>query len=569
MTNSRHLPRLIVALPLLLACVAAVAQTSPQPANQARALIIGINEYRHIPPLKGAAADAQDIEKTLRNMGLEDVTALIDAGADRTHLVGALSGLVERAGPGDTVLIALAGQGAQEPERFRGSQPDGMDVVFLLPEFDPRDPKRNSEKVLDIEFKHYIKAIEGKGARVIFVADTSSGAGLTRAIDPRANEMSFRSVSYTSIPDTLEPVANRADAFLTQIDFQRSTLIGAADKQSKVAEINIPGVGYRGALSYGLARALEGAADLTGNGRMTVQEIAAYIRRVAYQLTDGRQQIVVSEPIGTTPERDLLVELSRGITVQPVGQSTSAMPAQHSSVIVSFLPPDQPPPAPTQTLRVANEVPPLPYPREPIRVASLDPRAGIPSGLQLGAPYEVVPPSAGPDLVWDATSHDIIVGGDVVAYAVQKDDLSGVIARTAAVRWIKLRAAKAPLSVQVLPNATLHRKGKQVEVEISGIAGRSLIVFNIAGNGTVQFLYPFGGDPAIIRDSDKFSIPVKVVEPFGADSIVAISASRRLPELERALVLLKNRRDPTKVADIINQYGADALVGMIGIFTAP
>ena len=57
-----------------------------------RALIIGIDAYRHVKPLKGAVADARDIENALRRSGVEDITALIDAKADRVTILSSIEG---------------------------------------------------------------------------------------------------------------------------------------------------------------------------------------------------------------------------------------------------------------------------------------------------------------------------------------------------------------------------------------------------------------------------------------------------------------------------------------------
>jgi len=47
--------------------------------GEVRALVIGIDAYRHVRPLKGAVADAWDIASSLRRVGVQDVTDLIDA----------------------------------------------------------------------------------------------------------------------------------------------------------------------------------------------------------------------------------------------------------------------------------------------------------------------------------------------------------------------------------------------------------------------------------------------------------------------------------------------------------
>src|SRR5215475_2749726 len=104
--------------------------------GEVRALIIGVDAYQNVRRLKGAVADARDIESSLRRMGTRDVTALIDADANRTAVLVAIDRLIARSGPNDLVVLSIAGHGTQEPERVPGSQPDGMENVFLLSGFD-------------------------------------------------------------------------------------------------------------------------------------------------------------------------------------------------------------------------------------------------------------------------------------------------------------------------------------------------------------------------------------------------------------------------------------------------
>ena len=540
-------------------------------AGRMRAIIIGINEYRHIKPLKGAAADARDIAATLRASGAADIKLLLDEEVDRATILREFESLLARSKPDDTVFISLAGHGALEPERVKGSQPDGMDTVFLLTGFDPHDRQRASEKILHAEFNHFIKQFEDKGARVIFVADTCSGGGLAREVDTRAQEMSYRSVSYTSAGDELQAVSTRADAFLSPRDFQRSIFLAAADKQSKVPEIRVPGAGYRGALSYAVARAFEGAADLNGDGRLTVQELLSYVRQVVYQLSDERQQIVTFQPGAVDSQKDVLARFSRGIRVLAVGE---AAPGGTGSLQIGGLtlipePPD------TQSIPsvpvLPSEVPSvhLSEIKDPIRVASLDGQSARVAGLKSNTAYEVVDRNSNPDLVWDPSSRDVVSGGDIVAHNVDRDDLSVIIDRVAAIRWFKLRSAKAPQEMKVFPNDTLHRKGEQVEIAIHGLAGRSLILFNIAGDGTLQFIYPLGSDPPVIENSEH-RITLQVREPFGADRIVSVSATQRQTDLEQAIRQLDRRRNPLKISQLVDRYdNADLRVGLIGLFTAP
>ena len=555
------------------------AQNAPSPAvGTYRALLIGIDAYAYVTPLKGSVADIRDLESSLRGIGANDVKVMIDGAATRGSVLAEFNAMALRANPGDTIFLSVSGHGAQEPERVKGSAVDGMDTVFLLAGFDPGNDARYGEKIVDKEFNHFVKMVEDRGARVIFIADTCSGGGLARDVDPRAAEMSYRAIRYKPREDALQPVSTRAEAFMSPTDFKASNFLAAVDRQSKSPEIKVPGLGYRGALSYAVARGLEGAADLDNDGVITTAELFEYTTRVTYQLSDQRQKIVTAAAQGINPASDVIVRFDRGIAVrppEPEKPGPAATPPGPGPTPVSVKPGPAAPP-------VAATVPaPPPVARPPVvnaptaaaaglvRVASLDGQSSRLTGLSLQTKIEVVAPSANPDIVWDPASKDVLAGGDVIARNIDRNDLPGVIERTSAVRQIKARALRSPQAIRVVPDDKLHRKGTRVEVEVSGLVGKSLIMFNLAGDGTVQMIYPIGSDPAI-RSEPTYRLPLIVRDPLGSDEVVAITSSRRLPELEQAIKGLDRRRNPVKISELLNQYaGADVSVGSAGLFTAP
>jgi hypothetical protein len=106
-------------------------------------------------------------------------------------------------------------------------------------------------------------------------------------------------------------------------------------------------------------------------------------------------------------------------------------------------------------------------------------------------------------------------------------------------------------------------------VEISGVSKRALVLFNIAGDGTVQALYPIGSDPAVV-DKATHELPVRVREPFGADQVIAITSEQRMTALEQALKQLNQRRTAVQLLKMVERYAPpDARVGTVGLFTAP
>jgi Caspase domain len=555
---------------ILAPCITALAAILPPQGGEVRALVIGIDAYQFVPQLRGAVADARDIEQTLRNQSVTDVTALYDAAADRATVMSTLDQLVERSKSGDLVVLSIAGHGVQEPEHIKGSQPDGLDNVFVLAGFNPKTAAGTQQRIIGTEFNHVIKQFEAKGTHVMFIADACYGGGLAREIDPRAGEMSYRQAPrYSLTLDALQRISTASDAFLSDIDFERTDFLAAVDRNTKAPEVRIPGVpGFRGALSYAVARAFEGAADENRDGHVSHTELFTYVRQVAYQLSDQRQLVVTSAPMSRAGSSDVVFERTRGVIVldalrpnearskePPQPPSTAALPAAAGATLPAAA--GGPSPAATTALGI-------------VRVAVLgDQRDRLTNLETREARFELVAAKDNPDLIWDPASLDVLTGGDVVARGIDRAGLGSVIDRVAAVNGFKRLAARAPQVIRILPDDKVHRRDARIDVSVSGVAQRSLLMFNIAGDGTVQTLYPIGSDPRIIAGAD-FKFQVRAGEPFGADQVVAISSAQHLNDLEEALRKMSQRRTAVEVFKLVERYApADARIGAAGLYTAP
>jgi len=509
-----------------------------------RGLVIGIDAYQHVRQLKGSVADAHDIENSLHSMGVSDVTTLVDAHASREAILQTIGDLVQRTRPNDLIILSIAGHGAQEPETVKGSEPDGLQDVFLLPGFEP-SALGSQQRILGSEFNHFIRQFELRGAKVIFVADTCHGGGLAREIDPRAEEMSYRQVpTYTLSADTLKPVTSEGEP-TTDLDLDRTTFLAAVDRNTKAPEVRIPGIeGFRGALSYAIARAFEGSADDNHDGKVTLKELFANVRQVVYQLSDQRQNIVTKKSPGQPLDVDVVYQLGRG-----TGSDVQT-----------------PRPPPVKPIPEAASLPQ----ETSIRLAALDGGTSYFANLKpRESEVEIVRPVDNPDLIWDPSSHDVISWGDVVAYRVDKDDLASVIDRTAAVRELKTISTKAPQLLRLAAGDEQHHNDDIVQVELSDVAQRSIVLFNISGDGTVQLLYPLVPSPAQ-NDASIFRISLRVRGPFGADQIVAVTSPERLSDFEQIVAGLNRRRaSGALVKSMLRYLPANTRIGSIGIFTAP
>jgi hypothetical protein len=266
-------------------------------------------------------------------------------------------------------------------------------------------------------------------------------------------------------------------------------------------------------------------------------------------------------------------EARRGVSVQAVGKA--AHPSEGDAngeagggLEITPLTPKSMTGAPGQfSVTAPSPAAPPPKPKEPIRLAF---RGSGPAQPASGAmsPFEIVALDARPDVIWDASSRDVLAGGEVLAHDVDAKNLNAIVDRMAAVRWLKLYAGTGPQPIRIFPNERLHHKGATVEVSVGGVQGRHLLLFNIAGDGAVQFLYPLGSDPHVVEQPE-YRTTVAIREPLGADQLVAIVSDQRQLRLEQGLKQLDRLRTPAKVIDILSQnIGADARVGTIGLFTA-
>jgi len=545
-----------------------------------RALVIGIDDYQHVRKLKGAVADATDIVTSLKSMGVGDVIELTNAQADRASVLREISALVERTRNNDLILLSIAGHGSQEPERVKGSEPDGMENVFLLPGFETT-PSGSVERILGSEFNHFIRQFELRGAKVIFVADTCHGGGMVRDIDPRAAEMSFRQVPrYTLLVDELKPVSDSNDP-KSELDFDHTAFLAAVDRYTKAPEVRIPGIdGLRGALSYAVARAMEGSADINHDGKVTLKELFSNVRQVVYQLSDQRQNIVTISSPAQTPETDVAFELTRGVVLiqgpsarAASGQAGAAAPvegqAQAPSTVMAKAPTIPTLAAATKAAPTSSAPTPL-HLAAPIRLAALDGKTNyFASVTPKDVTVQAVQPTDNPDLIWDPVSHDVIAWGDVVAYGVDVTGLPTVVDRTAAIRELKRMATRSPQMMRIWPDDRQQRAGQTIEVDLSDVASRAVLLFNVSGDGTIQMLYPVGSDAALSRSAN-LRLPLRVGEPFGAEQVIAVTSQQRMADLETVLMQLNRRRASGQVIKSLERYlPADARIASIGFFSAP
>lgn len=556
--------RTLAAALLILAAASASAGTvaaqglAPTGTGQVRALLIGINAYDRQPVLKGAVADAEDLERTLRKLGVRDLRILRDREASRAAILAEMDRLIAATGRGDLVVLTYAGHGTRLPEHFAGSNPtdDPYDEVFVLSGFG-EEGAGTQQRILDKEINAWLRRLEDKGATVLFVADSCHAGGAARSIDARAEPPSYRQTNTVKLKDDqFKPVTTARDARLSNDDFKTVTFLAAVDAYTKAPEIRVPGEpSLRGAVSFAVARALEGGADRNGDGVTTRRELIGYTRQQTMQLSDGLQTPT------SAPQRPDALDTPLFRKIEVVAAAPAARPSSA---------PDAP--KPTLSAGMQAPSPPVTAPQAGIlQLAVLNGSTAALAGVQpLETRFVVVDRGAGPDLIWDAAKNEVLSSaGDVVARGIKAADLPDVVDRTAAIAALQRASEQRAQAIAVLPDSRLHRSGERVSFEVGEIAGRHLTLFNIAGDGTVQYLFPRDRDSRVLTDA--MSLPLTVTPPFGADQTVAVVSFRPLPAFEAALARLNNRRAAGRIPALIVEHLADPgiRIGHAGLFSGP
>ncbi len=219
------------------------------------AAVIGINSYSKWPGLEGATGDAQRMGQALKRKGFE-VLSLYDRAATREGILRLLGeDLPSRAGREDLVVIFFAGHGQTE------TLPNGEQRGYIIP-VDGDTERVFSTAISMATLRDLRNRMPAK--HVYYVMDSCySGLGFTRG--------------FSAVPKTKGYIDK-----ITSIPVAQMVTGGMKGEQAIER-------GGRGLFTTYLLRALEGEADMDGDGYVTHSEIAAFIRPGVSNASGGRQ----------------------------------------------------------------------------------------------------------------------------------------------------------------------------------------------------------------------------------------------------------------------------------------
>jgi len=236
------------------------------------AVVVGINRYAKVRPLRYAVNDARIFYNHLVESGQiprENVTLLLDQDATLTRVRSTLgTHLKNMAGKDDMVIIFFAGHGATEKD-VMSPDGDGLEKYLLPYDADPKDLYATAMPMGEIS--RIFSRIQAE--RLVFIADSCySGASGGRTID------------VSGIRATI------SDAFLDRIAGGKGRVIITASSANEVsAEYDQL---KQGVFTYYLVEGLKGKADTDKDGVITVDEAYQYVSETVPRATNQEQHPV-------------------------------------------------------------------------------------------------------------------------------------------------------------------------------------------------------------------------------------------------------------------------------------
>lgn len=229
--------------------MSATEPVSAQSASGARrALLIGINDYRNVAPLRGSLNDIASMQEVLvTRWGFtpDQITVVQDAAATRAGILAALDQLVRTAQPNDFVYIHYSGHGSQVKD-LNGDEPDGLDETIV-----PQDGRgAGVPDITDDELDALFARLRTK--RAVIVLDSCHSGTATRAVDVQT-----RSVPQDSRLDLYQHAASTQTRAIVSGTTPAYVLFSAAASNQEALDGPIDGT-YHGFFSYALSRSAAG-----------------------------------------------------------------------------------------------------------------------------------------------------------------------------------------------------------------------------------------------------------------------------------------------------------------------
>ena len=268
-------------------------------------LSVGVSQYRDAKiNLDFPDHDAETLAKAMK--GLEGstfdkvtTTLLVNQGADKAAILGAMRSFASQASEEDVAVIAIAGHGVVASGKY-----------YFLPH--PADRSNlETEGISLAEFENEVRQISGRVGRVVLLIDTCHAGALdisVRGITTRSQSAASSSASSGTrsrgigLAEPLAPKLREAYVLSSSTETEESL---------EDASYKLPGESKgHGAFTYALLRGIRGEADKNNDAKISVLELFNYTTTQVPKITGNRQHPWVDArgtdfPIANAPKRSV------------------------------------------------------------------------------------------------------------------------------------------------------------------------------------------------------------------------------------------------------------------------
>lgn len=530
--------------------LATLACTPAGLAAKTHALLIGSGAYRseQIAPLEGPANDLKAMQQLVQEIGAERLIVLQDGQATRSAVEGALFDLASHAAPGDWIMLYYSGHGAQAV--MPGTSKARLLQFVPLSGFDP-DAQDPEHFIADKDFYAWMKLYIPPEVNILMMVDSCHSGTMQRSIKPqlygyvarRALGRNGQPIELIGRPGpqfgTLAGVAAANDDVEPE-DLPNLVYFGASQDGQLALEMQLPVAGgeSRGLLTYAFQQGLtrpgsrddRAAADLDGDGVVLVEEMAAYLGGQVHLLSAFRQD------------------------------STATYHRDRSA------------------LALLSEAPPALKPvSEPVASLQVIPRADA-AELAEHQTFRLAGEGQAADFRWHRLTGNLYRrSGDLVAEALPSiAEVAHTIEKWQTIAALSPLAAERSVQLNLDPFGFdwLYEPGSRIAFTLKRLPGwndRALYVtiFNVASDGTVQLIYPLGGEDGKLLPGvgDIDLLEVEVTSPFGTDHLIAVTTDGPAEYLRAALRVANHKRAAaTVIRPIRHELQKAGAAGSLAIF---
>ena len=535
-------------------------------------LHVGIDDYKYVPKLEGAVADAQVFADIFKAEGA-DVAVLTDDDATLENIVTRFQEMARLAKPGDTIVFTYAGHGAQWPEQFRGEEEDGYDEFFALANFSNRGAGVR-EMLLDNQVAELFQKVDEK-VTILFIADSCHSGTMTRSLDGRGRIGKARKLNFTEFTEEDLGLDVDDSTFGVEMGDMRNVIFVAAAQEYELAnETYEKGDQPRGALSVAVEEALRGEA-MGFDQSTSLGDLRGYVIDRVRNLVGARQNPDVQFDLGYLRELAANRPVSSSLLTRGLGRMEFIESQADIAAVTAAAPGatgvSRAPLSDTLGLTKAKLV--------------IEGPGSAQAGVEAEKFSTVVRNRSEADLLWDLERREMvdIATDDMIGAVPDLTMARRVVDKHRAVSALQGWAPKRPLHTKIiamdsrLPDDIRFRDGQSVKLGIEWPDATlepfpHITIVNLANGGEVQYVFP-AGQPSRRLSSEQLNVeigPFPITRPFGADHVVVFASAEPLTEFHQALETIHNKPAINRFVELVDQYaaGANVRVGMTPLFTS-